>query len=65
VKSQKSHVSQKSNQHSESNYDKMSVTSSQKAPKSVYVPDEEDEWTALVKFDTEMFKKEQELEAVR
>ena len=43
----------------------MSVTSSQKPPSSVYVPDEEDEWTALVKFDTEMYKKEQELEGVR
>ena len=37
----------------------MSQTSSQ-VPKSVYglEGDEEDEWAALVKFDTELFKKE-------
>jgi hypothetical protein len=31
----------------------------------VYVVDEEDEWSALVKFDTELFKKEQDLEVHR
>lgn len=37
------------------------------APKSVYMMDgdEEDEWATLVKFDTELFKKEQELEKIR
>lgn len=27
--------------------------------------DEDDEWATLVKFDTELFKKEQELEKIR
>lgn len=42
--------------------DEESVTSSKKAP-SVYQleGDEDDEWATLVKFDTELFKKEQEL----
>jgi len=45
-------------------FDQVSVTSSQfeKAPKSVYVVDEEDEWAALVKFDAELYKKELSLE---
>lgn len=35
--------------------------------KSVYYVegDEEDEWATLVKFDTELFKKEKELERIR
>ena len=37
------------------------------APRSVYMMDgdEENEWATLVKFDTELFKKEQELEKMR
>lgn len=31
----------------------------------MYVVDEEDEWSALVKFDTELFRKEQDLEVQR
>ena len=42
-----------------------SVTSSQ-MPKSVYqLNDVEDEWATIVKFDSELFKKEQELEQLR
>jgi hypothetical protein len=46
--------------------DLMSQASS-KAPQSVYYleGDEEDEWATLVKFDTELFKKEKELEKMR
>ncbi|CAD8164507.1 unnamed protein product [Paramecium pentaurelia] len=52
---------------SELDQDQYSVTSSQfeKQPKSVYVVDEEDEWAALVKFDTELHSKEQQLEQQR
>ena len=43
----------------------VSVTSSQ-MPKSVYqLNDVEDEWATIVKFDSELFKKEQELEQLR
>lgn len=37
------------------------------APKSVYYVEgeEDDEWATLVKFDTELFKKEKELERIR
>eukprot|EP00825_Cyclidium_porcatum_P038651 TRINITY_DN4527_c0_g1_i4.p1 TRINITY_DN4527_c0_g1~~TRINITY_DN4527_c0_g1_i4.p1 ORF type:complete len:557 (+),score=167.16 TRINITY_DN4527_c0_g1_i4:224-1894(+) len=50
----------------EQNDDLLSETSS-KAPRSVYYleGDEEDEWATLVKFDTELFKKERELEKQR
>ncbi|CAK79522.1 unnamed protein product (macronuclear) [Paramecium tetraurelia] len=52
---------------SEVDQDQYSVTSSEfeKQPKSVYVVDEEDEWAALVKFDTELYTKEQQLEQQR
>ena len=44
-----------------------SDTSSSVGQKSVYYVegDEEDEWATLVKFDTELFKKEKELERIR
>ncbi|KAM3130923.1 hypothetical protein pb186bvf_016946 [Paramecium bursaria] len=46
--------------------DQLSTVSS-KAPKSVYMMDgdEDDEWATLVKFDTELYKKERELEKIR
>ncbi|KAL4453090.1 hypothetical protein ABPG74_015321 [Tetrahymena malaccensis] len=79
--SQKSHVSgvsQKNQQQNQNQYqqhhdnvshrddDGLSATSS-KAPQSVYYleGDEDDEWAAIVKFDTELFKKEQDLEKQR
>jgi len=35
-------------------------------PKSIYAHDnEEDEWATIMKHDTELFKKEQELEKLR
>lgn len=48
------------------NGDAYSDTSS-RAPPSVYYleGDEDDEWATIVKFDTELFKKEQELEKQR
>jgi hypothetical protein len=47
--------------------DKDSDASSSVGQKSVYYVegDEEDEWATLVKFDTELFKKEKELERIR
>lgn len=69
AQSEKSYQQSHHHNHNHHNDDKKSVqsyaSSQQRGPRSVYVPDEEDEWTALVKFDTEMFKKEQELEAQR
>jgi len=45
--------------------DAISVTSSQQ-PKSVYhLGDEDDEWATILKHDTEIFKKEKELEKVK
>eukprot|EP00828_Plagiopyla_frontata_P045177 TRINITY_DN764_c0_g1_i11.p1 TRINITY_DN764_c0_g1~~TRINITY_DN764_c0_g1_i11.p1 ORF type:complete len:503 (-),score=92.71 TRINITY_DN764_c0_g1_i11:67-1575(-) len=42
-----------------------SITSS-KAPRSVYqLPDEDDEWAAILRFDQELYKKEKELEQQR
>lgn len=60
-KSQKSQGSQKGKK------DGASDTSSSVGQKSVYYVegDEEDEWATLVKFDTELFKKEKELERIR
>ncbi|CAK76015.1 unnamed protein product (macronuclear) [Paramecium tetraurelia] len=62
--------SRKSNQQmqtaAQQHHDVYSETSS-KAPKSVYMMegDEDDEWATLVKFDTELYKKEKELELIR
>ncbi|CAD8072614.1 unnamed protein product [Paramecium sonneborni] len=52
---------------SERDVDQYSVISSyfEKPPKSVYIVDEEDEWAALVKFDTELYTKERQLEMQR
>lgn len=45
----------------------LSSDTSSMAPKSVYYVEgeEDDEWATLVKFDTELFKKEKELERIR
>lgn len=63
--SQKSHQSYKSKQSNASS--KSSSFSSSAASKSVYQVDgdDEDEWATLVKFDTELFKKQKELEKIR
>ena len=60
-KSQRSHSSQKGKKDGDSD------ASSSVGQKSVYYVegDEEDEWATLVKFDTELFKKEKELERIR
>ena len=43
----------------------MSVTTSQ-APRSVYLGgNEKDEWATIMKFDTELYRKEQEMEKLR
>ena len=66
-KQQKLEEDQKSRSSKVSKASDLSSDASSMAPKSVYYVEgeEDDEWATLVKFDTELFKKEKELERIR